>query len=45
MKLGDKHQSLVALAKIKGLMRGVDAAPLTVTYTVEWAEPRIRRQA
>ncbi len=38
LKLGDKHQSLVALAKIKGLMRGADTAPVPVTFTVEYAK-------
>ena len=40
LKLGDKHQSLVALAKIKGLMREVAPTPVAVTFTVEWAVRR-----
>lgn len=38
IKLGDKHQSLVTLAKIKGLMRDVDTPPVAVNFIVEWAK-------
>ena len=38
IKLGDKHQSLVTLAKIKGLMRDSDVPPVAVNFIVEWTK-------